>query len=56
MVRQPGFFEVEERLRELSAKRDNLERIAALVGFVLFRAELLRAATRGRCEVRPARL
>ena len=33
--RQAGFFDVEERLRELSAKGDDLEQIAALVGFVL---------------------
>ncbi|MBR0673292.1 IS5/IS1182 family transposase, partial [Roseomonas soli] len=33
MVRQPGFFDVEERLRELSAKGDDLERIAVLVDF-----------------------
>jgi len=31
--RQPGFFDVEDRLRELSAKGDDLERIAALVDF-----------------------
>ena len=46
MVRQPGFFDVEERLRELSAKGDDLERIAALVDFAVFRAELERAAPR----------
>ena len=33
MVRQPGFFDFEERLRELSARGDALERIAALVDF-----------------------
>jgi hypothetical protein len=33
MVRQPGLFDVEERLRELSAKGHDLERIAALVDF-----------------------
>jgi IS5 family transposase len=37
MVRQAGFFDVEERLRELSAKGDDLERIAALVDFALLR-------------------
>jgi len=37
MVRQAGFFDVEERLRELSAKGGDLERIAALVDFALFR-------------------
>ena len=44
--RQPGFFDVEERLRELSAKGDDLERIAALVDFELFRPELERAVPR----------
>jgi hypothetical protein len=34
---------VEERLRELSAKGDDLERIAGLVEFSMFRAELERA-------------
>jgi IS5 family transposase len=43
MGRQSGFFDVEERLRELSAKGDDLERIAVLVDFVMFRAELARA-------------
>jgi transposase, IS5 family len=28
--RMPGFFDVEERLRELSAKGDDLERVKAL--------------------------
>lgn len=46
MVRQAGFFDVEERLRELSAKGDELERIAALVDFALFRPELERAVPR----------
>ena len=46
MVRQAGFFDVEERLRELSAKGDDLERIAALVDFALFRPELERAVPR----------
>ena len=31
MVRQPGFFDLSGRLRELSAKGDDLERIAARV-------------------------
>jgi hypothetical protein len=55
MVGQPGFFDVEERLRELSAKGDDLERIAVLVDFVMFRAELERAARR-RHGGRPPRL
>ena len=46
MVRQPGFFDVEERLRELSAKGDDLERIAVLVDFAMFRAELEKAVPR----------
>ncbi len=32
----PGFFDVEERLAELSAKGDDLERVKALVDFELF--------------------
>jgi transposase, IS5 family len=46
MAGQPGFFDVEDRLRELSAKGDDLERIAALVDFELFRPELERAVPR----------
>jgi IS5 family transposase len=46
MGRQSGFFAVEERLRELSAKGDDLERIAALVDFSLFRVELEQAVPR----------
>jgi IS5 family transposase len=46
MGRQPGFFDVEGRLRELSAKGDGLERIAALVDFERFRPDLERAAPR----------
>ena len=36
MVGQPGFFDLSDRLRELSAKGDELERIAALVDFGMF--------------------
>jgi transposase, IS5 family len=46
MGRQPGFFDVEERLRELSAKGDDLERLGALVEFEAFRPELERAVPR----------
>jgi transposase, IS5 family len=46
MVRQSGFFDVEDRLRELSAKGDGLERIAALVDFERFRPDLERAVPR----------
>jgi len=38
--RQPGFWDVEERLRELSAQGDPLEKLAATVDFEIFRAEL----------------
>ncbi|MCA9091482.1 MAG: transposase, partial [Planctomycetaceae bacterium] len=46
MGRQAGLFDIEERLRELSAKGDDLERIDALVDFEGFRAELERAVPR----------
>jgi len=46
MERQPGFFDVDARLRELSAKGDALERIAGLVDFEMFRPELERAVPR----------
>lgn len=46
MVGQPGFFDMSDRLRELSAKGDDLERIAALVDFQQFRPELERAVPR----------
>ena len=35
--RSPGFFDVDERLAELSAKGDGLERVQALVDFEMFR-------------------
>jgi IS5 family transposase len=43
---EPGFFDVEERLKELSAKGDELERLNAVVDFELFRADLERAVPR----------
>jgi transposase, IS5 family len=46
MGQQPGFFDMADRLRELSAKGDDLERIAALVDFERFRPELERAVPR----------
>jgi transposase, IS5 family len=46
MAEQRGFFDVDERLRELSAKGGDLERIAALVDFEQFRPELERAVAR----------
>src|SRR3954471_6413853 len=44
--RMPGFFDVEDRLRELSAKGDDLERVKALVDFQSFRAALEAAVRR----------
>ena len=46
MVRPVGFFDVEERLAGLSKKGDDLERLAAVVDFELFRPELERAVPR----------
>jgi transposase, IS5 family len=46
MIGQPGFFDVGDRLRELSAKGDDLERIAGLVDFEMFRADLEQAVRR----------
>jgi IS5 family transposase len=41
--RQPGFWDVEERLRELSAQGDPLEKLAATVDFEMFRGDLVAA-------------
>src|SRR3954465_4015233 len=46
MPRQAGFFDVEERLKELSAKGDALERLNALVDFEAFRSDLAQAVPR----------
>jgi transposase, IS5 family len=46
MGRQPGFFDLEERLAGLSAKGDGLERLSAAIDFELFRPELERAVPR----------
>ena len=43
---EPGFFDVEERLKELSAKGDALERLNAIVDFEMFRPDLERAVPR----------
>ena len=43
---QAGFFDIEERLKELSAKGDTLERLSGLVDFELFRPDLERAVPR----------
>ncbi|MBI2347051.1 MAG: IS5 family transposase [Deltaproteobacteria bacterium] len=46
MAGQPGFFDADERLRALSAAGDPLERLARVVDFALFRAELEAALAR----------
>ena len=46
MAKEPGLFDVDARLRELSAKGDDLERVNALVDFEAFRPELERAVPR----------
>lgn len=43
---QAGFFDVDERLKDLSAKGDALERLGAIVDFELFRPDLARAVPR----------
>ena len=43
---QAGFFDIEERLKELSAKGDTLERLNGFVDFELFRPDLERAVPR----------
>jgi len=43
---EPGFFDVDERLKELSAKGDDLERMKAIVDFEMFRSDLERAVPR----------
>src|SRR5215210_9300783 len=43
---QGGFFDVEERLRDLSAKGDDLERLNGIVDFEVFRRDLARAVPR----------
>jgi transposase, IS5 family len=44
--RTPGFFDVDDRLAELSAKGDDLERVKALVDFEMFRPALQAAVAR----------
>ena len=43
---QGGFFDIDERLKELSAKGDDLERLNAIVDFEAFRPDLARAVPR----------
>jgi len=44
--RSPGFFDVDERLAQLSAKGDDLERVKVLVDFEIFRPALEAAVPR----------
>ena len=44
--RSPGFFDLDDRLAELSAKGDGLERVQALVDFEMFRPGLEAAVAR----------
>ena len=46
MAGQPGFFDLDERLKQLSAGGDPLERLAAVVDFELFRKPLAKALKR----------
>jgi IS5 family transposase len=43
---QPGLFDIDGRLKDLSAKGDDLERLNAIVDFELFRPDLERAVPR----------
>ena len=44
--RSPGFFDIDLRLADLSAKGDDLERVKALVDFEMFRPSLEAAVPR----------
>jgi hypothetical protein len=46
MAGQAGFFDVDERLKELSAKGNDLERLNTMVDFEVFRGDLERAVPR----------
>ncbi len=43
---QAGFFDIDQRLRDLLAKGDDLERLKGLVDFEMFRAALRDAVSR----------
>jgi IS5 family transposase len=43
---EPGFFDIDERLKDLSAKGDDLERLNAIVDFEIFHGDLERAVPR----------
>jgi IS5 family transposase len=45
--RSPGLFDLDDRLAELTAKGDNLERLKTLVDFEMFRPALEAAVPRG---------
>jgi transposase, IS5 family len=45
-VRDPGFFDADDRLKALSVKGDDLERIKTVVDFEAFRGDLERAVPR----------
>ena len=47
MARQPGLFDVDERLRRLSDIGDQLEAFAAVVEFEMFRPDLVGALNYG---------
>src|SRR5450631_2986638 len=46
MVGQGGFFDIDDRLKDLSAKGDDLERLNAIVDFEIFRTDLEGAVPR----------
>lgn len=46
MVGQPGFFDVDEHLKDISAMNGDLERLNQIVDFEVFRADLVHAAPR----------
>lgn len=46
MARQPGFFDLDERLQQLSSGGDPLERLSAVIDFELFRKPLAKALKR----------
>ena len=48
MAEQPGFWSVEDRLRELSAQGDPLEKLTEIVDFEMFRPVLAEALGRDR--------
>jgi len=41
-----GFFDFDDRLKDLSAKGDDLEHLNRLIDFEQFRSELVRAVSR----------